>query len=116
MITKDDVIKFIQEIPNDKFDFEIWNAVSNKARGGLKLALIEGMLKNLIRDFEYYRNPMSKELFGIGEELIEFRLRYKQNAARRAQNDSSIRNSNLDNQTDLKNPSTSADAGAVATI
>ena len=60
-----------------QFDFDAFNKLVNPVAAGLKLALAENLLKDAIKGFEYYKNPLAPDLAGIGQELIEFRIKYK---------------------------------------
>jgi hypothetical protein len=62
---------------NTQFDFNAFNALVNPVAAGLKLALAENLLRDAIKGFEHYKNPLAPDLAGIGEDLIAFRIKYK---------------------------------------
>jgi hypothetical protein len=98
-----------------QFNFDAFNKLTDDVAPGLKIALAQSLLRSAIWSMERYNNPLVDDLYGIGNELKEFRIKYKEAAAARQKKleNASERNADLDNHVALETPLTSAEGGKI---
>lgn len=94
----------------NNFDFKAYNDVMKAANSGLKLFLALRMLEDVEATMRRFRSPLAKEMVDIVDEITDLRKRNQEYLAKRE----NTTDGRLDSQEDLKNASTSADAGKVA--
>lgn len=93
----------------NSFDFSKYNEVMKTANSGLRLFLALRMLEDVEATMRRFRSPLAKEMVDIVDELADLRARNQEYLKKR----DNTTDGRLDSQEDLKNPSTSADAGKV---
>lgn len=94
----------------NSFDFKGYNDLMKTANSGLRLFLALRMLEDVEATMRRFRSPLAKEMVDIVDELTDLRKRNQEYLAKRE----NTTDGRLDSQEDLKNVSTSADAGKVA--
>lgn len=93
----------------NQFNFEAYNKVMKNANSGLKLFLAEQLLSDVHAVMTRYRNPLSKDLGDIVDEVIQLRADMKKALAERERS----ANKEIDEATQNSPASTSADGGRV---
>lgn len=91
------------------FDFKAYNELMKSANSGLRLFLALRMLEEVEATMRRFRSPLAREMVDIVDELTDLRKRNQEYLAKRENTTDGA----IDSQEDMKNASTSADAGKV---
>lgn len=59
------------------YDFGPINKITNNMTTGMKLAIADGLIQSCLTTMEKFENPLAPEVHTIGQELKEFRMKYK---------------------------------------
>lgn len=95
----------------NNFDFKAFNSIMKPAKTGLRLFLAIQLLKDVEETYRRFNSPFAREVIDINDELADLRKRVQDYVAKL---DNSGNTEKIDNQEELKNASSSADAGKVA--
>ena len=95
----------------NNFDFSTYNGLMKTAKTGLKLFLAMRLLQDCESTHRRFSSPFAREFVDLNDELKDLRERIK---AYTAKLENAGGSAEIDNQDELKKPSTSADAGKVA--
>lgn len=66
-----------------EFNFDSYNAVMKTANAGLKLFLALQLMQDIEQTCVRYRNPLTKDVSDITDELIQLRKDWQMNAKKR---------------------------------
>ncbi len=66
-----------------KFDFDAYNSLTRFAPVGLKIVLAKGLLSDALYSLDKFNNPLAHDLQIVGNEIREFHIKYKAEAAKR---------------------------------
>ena len=65
------------------FDFDSYNAVMKTAGAGLKLFLVQQLMQDIEQTCVRFRNPLTKDISDITDELISVRAEWRKLAEQR---------------------------------
>ncbi len=79
------------------FNFKAYNELMKNANAGLKLALVENMLRDVVFNVHMYKNPLEPKIVELYDKVSDVRTLWKVRTKRMEQNDSSERTASVDN-------------------
>ncbi len=79
------------------FNFKAYNELMKNANAGLKLALVENMLRDVVFNVHMYKNPLEPKIVELYDKVSDVRVLWKVRTKRMEQNDSSERSASIDN-------------------